>query len=141
MTVQKIWPLLISEEVQTVIQGLSLFTTLFDTSEEWLPDWLKISELWNINEDGKIIYPSQLQDVPYKEFVVVSLMVAYWYPEGRFPKSVQLQDGFPSDNNIPILPEYLEDVLSVFSVTDEGSIYWEYQIKVSRMFLNWEYQC
>ena len=51
--------------------------------------------------------------------------------EGRFPKSVQLQDGFSSDNNIPIIPEYLEDVLSVFSVTDEG----RYSLGISNKWL------
>ena len=79
MTVQKNMAFLL-QELQTVIQGLSLFTTLFDTSEEWLPDWLKVVNCGTLMKMEKIIYPSQLQDVPYKVCGRITYGVfPYWY--------------------------------------------------------------
>jgi hypothetical protein len=143
VTIDRLWPLLISEDIQNVIQGLSLFTVLFDSFEEWEPEWLEKGALWRINEKGMILYPSQMEDIAHKQFIVLSLMAVYWYPQNTFPSSLHLQDELPMDGNQPIFPEYFEEVLSKFSISDEGSIEWDFQIwgsKVNSAFRNFRLQ-
>ena len=125
---EQLWPLFMSDNIQNVHQGLALFTAVATDLEAWKEKY----GLWHIDEQGVIVYPASMMALSHKEFIALSLMVAYWYPKKKFPSYVQLLERFPFDN-ITMFSTEFESILSEFSVTDRGEIHWTFQVVGARV--------